>query len=98
MNLTTLYFAIPELIIVGAALLAIAVGLVLADDERAHQVTVAIAIVGAVASFVSLFFLLPDKRLPFDPLAGTFVLDNFAIYIKAILLLFAVITVLMAYR
>src|SRR5438445_12876867 len=105
MNVQTLSYFVPELILLVTALVVVLVGLVFERDQadederqRVRWLSAGIGIVGTLASLVSLLGLLAPSGTPIDPLSGTFVVDRYALFLKAILLLFAVITILLGYR
>lgn len=105
MNAQTLYYLLPELVLLATALAVVIIGLFLEGDVEpaatsapARRVAATVAIVGTVLSFATLLLLIPSSGTPWDKLNGTFVVDHYAIFLKALLLLFAVITILMGYR
>src|SRR5439155_24119857 len=105
MTVQTLGYFVPELILLATALVVVVAGLLVErsgeddlESERVRWLSAGIGIIGALASLVSLFGLLGPSRTPLDPLSGTFVVDHYAIFLKAILLVFAVITILLGYR
>src|ERR1700682_3378116 len=115
MSWSVLVDFIPELILLGAALLVLLGGLILeptglADGDgrrRRNQETTAgsghvfasaVGLAGSLASLVSLQFQVARTDARLDPLSGTFVLDHYALFLKAILLVFAIVTILLGYR
>lgn len=108
---------IPELIVLGAALLVIVGGLFfepepapvprrrggraeidMSGGQRARVIASGMGLTGCLAALVSLFFQVSRTGHAFDPLYGTFILDHYALYFKAILLVFAIVTMLLGYR
>jgi NAD(P)H-quinone oxidoreductase subunit 2 len=103
MTFQSLVFFLPELIILAAALVVVIGGLALereggADPEQARLFAAGAAIVGCLASLVALYYLLGRTGSAVDPMNGAFVVDHYAIYVKAILVVFAIVTILMGYR
>jgi proton-translocating NADH-quinone oxidoreductase chain N len=103
-SLSLVYF-LPELVLLAAALIVIVGGLILEhprgdrrDPELARLFAAGVSMLGCVAALVALYYLLGRTGTAVDPIGGAFVLDHFAIYMKAILVVFAMITVLMGYR
>ena len=100
---------IPELILLGTAVVVIVGGLILEPDRPASAASDApergracfaggIGLVGSTAALVSLYFQISRSGSALDPLSGTFVLDHYALYLKAILLVFGIVTILLGYR
>ena len=118
MSASVLVDMIPELILLGTALVVVLGGLILepnrfglvpggsgrtrAGAEPSRQTARVFAsgagLVGTLASLISLYFQVSRTGSEHDLLHGTFVLDHYALYFKAILLLFALVTLLLAYR
>jgi len=105
-NASTLYNFLPEIILTATALLVVVVGLFIEHDRdlqdpgggRSRGLAGVLAVVGCLASLVALATLLERSGVPLNPLSGTFILDRFALFFKAMLLLFAVVTILMGFR
>jgi NADH-quinone oxidoreductase subunit N len=101
---TTFSYFGPELVVLGTAILVVVAGLFLErgrasdDADRARLVAASLAILGCLIAIGYLFGFVAVSRTPLDPLSGTFVVDHFALYLKIILLLFAVVTILLGYR
>ena len=109
---------IPELILLGTALVVVLGGLILepnrlgllgpgarrgegSDDltgATARAFACGVGLAGSMASLISLYFQISRTVSEHDLLHGTFVLDHYALYLKAILLVFAVVTILLGYR
>jgi proton-translocating NADH-quinone oxidoreductase chain N len=109
---------IPELILLGTALVVVLGGLILepnrlavlgaggrggrGSDEgtgaTARAFACGVGLAGTMASLISLYFQISRTASEQDAQHGTFVLDHYALYLKAILLVFAVVTILMGYR
>ncbi|MGI8610008.1 MAG: NADH-quinone oxidoreductase subunit N [Candidatus Dormibacteria bacterium] len=106
MSQKTLSLFLPEIILVITALVVVVVGLFVesdrhpdeSDGERPRGVATGIALVGCLASLVSVFALIGVSSTTQNPLSGTFVLDHFALFFKVILLVFAIVTLLMGFR
>ena len=105
MTLDGLRFIVPELILVGTGLVVIVVGLFLErdrgmarDGERARTFSALAGLVGCAAALGALYWLVAQTRAPVDPFSGTFIMDHYAVYLKGILLLFAMVTILLGYR
>jgi NADH-quinone oxidoreductase subunit N len=105
MTVDGLVYFLPELVLLGAALVVIIGGLVLEgghEDRRSSDVTrlfsAGVALAGCLGALGALYYLVGRTGTPVDPLAGAFVVDRYAIYVKAILVVFAIVTVLMSYR
>ncbi|MDQ6748463.1 MAG: NADH-quinone oxidoreductase subunit N [Candidatus Dormibacteraeota bacterium] len=102
---TLSYFA-PEVILLVAALLVVVTGLFIESDHqhddlgggRPRAVATAIGIVGSLAALVAVAALVGASGTPLNPLSGTFLLDHFALFFEAILLVFAIVTLLLGYR
>jgi NADH-quinone oxidoreductase subunit N len=101
----SLVFFLPELILLAAALLVVIGGLVIErDDEDRRQSGLTrvygagVALLGCVGALVALYYLISRTGAPVDPMSGAFVVDRYAIYVKAILIAFAIMTVLVGYR
>jgi NADH-quinone oxidoreductase subunit N len=104
-NAGTLVNFLPELTLLAAALLVIIGGLVLEhdrEDRRASEIArlyaAGMALLGCVASLGAIFYLYKKYTAPVDVLYGTYVVDRYGLYVKAILVVFAIVTVLMGYR
>jgi proton-translocating NADH-quinone oxidoreductase chain N len=109
---------IPELIVLGTALLVLLGGLILepisipggegrrsrsqqapsGGGQAARVFASAVGLAGSLASLVSIYFQRSRTDARLDPFAGTFVLDHYALFLKAILLVFAIVTILLGYR
>jgi NADH-quinone oxidoreductase subunit N len=106
MTTRTLSYFVPEIIVIVTALLVVVAGLLIesdhqADDrggERPRVVATALALLGCLAALVSVAALVGTSSTPLNPLSGTFLLDHFALFFEAILLVFAIVTVLLGYR
>ncbi|MFN2465049.1 MAG: NADH-quinone oxidoreductase subunit N [Candidatus Dormibacteria bacterium] len=105
MALKTLSYFAPEIILLVTALVVIVAGLLVTDDHQGQALrdgppllATVIAIVGTLASLVAVAALVGNSASPLNPLSGTFVLDRFALFFEAILLVFAVVTLLMSHR
>ncbi|GAC1584390.1 MAG: NAD(P)H-quinone oxidoreductase subunit N [Candidatus Dormibacteria bacterium] len=106
MNSGTLLNFSPEIVLSLTALLVLVLGLFTEHDGvRASReglpggaVASGLAVAGCVASMAALVTLIGRSGVPLNPLSGTFVLDRFALFFKAMLLLFAIVTILMAFR
>jgi proton-translocating NADH-quinone oxidoreductase chain N len=106
MTASTLLDFLPEIVLTVAALLVVIGGLVtehdrdLADPDRSRPRALAttIAVLGCLAAVASLALLVARSGVPLNPLYGTFVLDRFALFFKAMLLVFAIVTILMGFR
>jgi proton-translocating NADH-quinone oxidoreductase chain N len=118
MSFSMLVDFIPEMILLGTALVVVLGGLILEPNrlgllgagarrgEGSDDVTGATArafacgvgLAGSMASLISLYFQISRTVSEHDLLHGTFVLDHYALYLKAILLVFAVLTILLSYR
>ncbi|MHB8509380.1 MAG: NADH-quinone oxidoreductase subunit N [Candidatus Dormibacteria bacterium] len=102
MHINIGYF-IPELITLGFAAVALVSGLLVERDgpvsagAPARTAALLIGLVGSALALVSLL-MFPGRHVTVDVLAGTFITDNYAIFFKAILLVFAFVTVLLAHR
>jgi proton-translocating NADH-quinone oxidoreductase chain N len=66
--------------------------------QTARVFASAVGLAGSVASLISLSFQVSRTGSRLDPLSGTFVLDHYALFLKAILLVFAIVTILLGYR
>ena len=106
MTPSTLIDLLPEIILAATALLVVIVGLFIEHDKdlddpegsRPRVLASGLAVAGCLASAAALLALLGRTGVPLNPLSGTFVLDRFALFFKAMLLLFAVVTILMGFR
>jgi len=102
MSVNTLTYFAPELIVLGTALLIVVLGLFLerggGDGERIRLLGAALAILGCVVAMINLLGFVVVSRTPVDLLYGTFIVDHFALYLKLILLVFAIVTILLGYR
>jgi proton-translocating NADH-quinone oxidoreductase chain N len=106
MSIDSLGYALPELILLATALVVVVVGLVFEREgpvtaaavERSRLIATVLAIFGSVLSLVALLALGGPTDHPVDPFSGTFVVDHYALFLKALLLLFAVVTILLGYR
>ena len=104
MSEQTLRLFLPEIILVGTALLVVLVGLFidgerdLEDGMRARGAATGLALLGCLASLTSIVTLIGVSSTTQNPLSGTFVLDHFALFFKVILLVFAIVTLLMGFR
>jgi proton-translocating NADH-quinone oxidoreductase chain N len=100
-----LVYLLPELVLLAAAMVVVVGGLFLEQDDQdrrqgelARLFGAGVALVGCVGALGALYYVLRRSGSPLDPLAGAFIIDNYAIYFKAILVVFAILTVLMGYR
>ena len=88
----------------AAAILVLGAGLVERRPTRAAVpvaqglVSSAIAGAGSLISLAALIALAPRSHPTVDLLGGTFVLDYYAIFFQAILVVFAIVTILLSYR
>jgi proton-translocating NADH-quinone oxidoreductase chain N len=116
MSYSMLVDFIPELIVLGTALLVIVGGLFfepehpiiprgrggrvddMAGGVRARAFASGVGVAGSLAALVSIYFQVSRTGHALDPLYGTFILDHYALYFKAILLVFAIVTMLLGYR
>ena len=106
MKTSTLFDLLPEIILAAVALLVVVVGLFTEQDKdlsdpdgnRPRAVASALAVAGCLASAAALLALIGRTGVPLNPLSGTFVLDRFALFFQAMLLLFAVVTILIGFR
>jgi NADH-quinone oxidoreductase subunit N len=103
MTLHQVGYLLPEVILLTAAVLAVLAGIVLEGDtgdggDRARTLASSIGILGSVLSMVTLFVLRATRGGESDLFSGTFIVDGFALYFKAILLVFAVVTILLGFR
>jgi NADH-quinone oxidoreductase subunit N len=105
MTLESLVYFLPELILVVTAVVVVVAGLVLEKDQEDRQqrelsrlVAAGAGLVGLVAALGALYYVFSRSGTPIDPLSGAFVVDRYAIYVKVILILFAMLTVLIGYR
>ena len=96
---------LPEVILSVTALLVVVVGLFTEHDRdqadpggsRPRVVAAALAVAGCLAAMAAVAALVDRSGVPLNPLSGTFILDRFALFFKAMLLLFAVVTILMGF-
>src|ERR1700675_5147072 len=94
MNQAIDYHAIlPELILSGTILLVLVVDVFL--PARRKSWSMAVALVGTVASLIAVLTLLGDARTTFG---GSFVVDNFAILFKLFFLSVAVLVLAISFR
>lgn len=106
MNSSTLFYVLPEIILAVAALLVVVAGLFtendrdLGDPDGAGPRSVAglLGLLGCLGALGALGALVGRTGLPLNPLSGTFILDRFALFFKAMLLVFAIVTLLMGFR
>ena len=106
MTLSALAQIAPEIILAVTALLVVVAGLFLesdqqlddADGDRPRGVATAIALLGCVASLVAVALLLGSGAVPKNAFYGTFIMDRFALFFEAILVVFAIVTILMGFR
>lgn len=117
MTFSTLVDFIPELIVLGTALVVIVGGLFFEPEPplvsrrrntrteidmegglMARAFASGVGIAGCLAALVSLVYQVSRTGHALDPLYGTFILDHYALYFKAILLVFAVVTMLLGFR
>lgn len=104
MTWSDVYNLTPEIVVTATALILLVTGLFVgsrvseATAERVRFVTSAVAITGAAIAFVVLLTLIARTGTGLSLNSGTFVLDRYALYVKALLLLFAALTVLVAHR
>ncbi|MEA2681829.1 MAG: NADH-quinone oxidoreductase subunit [Chloroflexota bacterium] len=106
MTVATLRQLAPEIILAVTALLVVIAGLFIESDhqlddgagERPRSVATAIALLGCVASLGAMALLISSTAVPRNAFFGTFVLDRFALFFEAILVVFAMVTVLVGFR
>jgi proton-translocating NADH-quinone oxidoreductase chain N len=102
---TLTYFA-PELILLVTAFVVVVAGLWIEprhedDPSEAGPPRLAgtvIALFGSVVSLIAVAALVGTSGITRNPLSGTFILDHFALFFEAILVVFGMVTVLMGYR